>query len=209
MQHFRKTTCLLIKCGEDEKQEEEGQHYSCNGKLVTSLEVQMTPCTALPLLHTSSHPLCAQSRLHHWIPSGSESGAACRSRWAAPQSALETQAEEKASLREQESLATSSNLTPDFRLRTLLCSSSEVVSDFPCLGSTTETLTCQGYDYENCIYGQISGLRPTKGYAAIVNVEYFSENGKILPFYNNQKFPLLIVLKRITKKLSSKYRFYE
>lgn len=53
MQHFRKTACLLIKCGEDEKQEEEGQHYSCKGKLVTSLEVQMTSylCCILHPIH--------------------------------------------------------------------------------------------------------------------------------------------------------------
>lgn len=80
MQHFRKTACLLIKWGENERREEEGQCYSYNGKLVTSLEVQMTPCKALPLPRTSSHPLRARSRLHHWTPNGSESGAACRSR---------------------------------------------------------------------------------------------------------------------------------
>lgn len=111
MQRFRKTTCLSIKWGENEKQEEEGQHYFYNGKLVTSLEVQTMPFKALPLPRTSSHPLCAQSRLHHWIPSGSESGAACRSRWVVPQSALETQADEEASLQERKLLPTSSNLT--------------------------------------------------------------------------------------------------
>lgn len=43
---------------------------------------------ALPPPRTSSHRPCAPSRPRRWTPSGSGSGAACRSHWAAPRSAL-------------------------------------------------------------------------------------------------------------------------
>ena len=154
MQHFRKTAHLSTKWGENEKREEEGQHYSYSGKLLTGLEVQMSPCKALPLPRTSSHPPRARSRLRRWTPSGNESGAVCRSRWAAPRSALETQAEEKASLQEWEPLSpTSSNFTPDCGLWTVPYGFSKAVSDgFQFLSSATETLVCPGYDFPNRIY---------------------------------------------------------
>lgn len=74
----------------------EGQNYSQNRMLVTGSEERMILRQALPLLHTSSHPQRAQSQPHRWNPSGSGSGAACRSHRAAPRSALQTQTQERA-----------------------------------------------------------------------------------------------------------------
>lgn len=70
--------------------------------------------------------------------------------------------------------AQSSNLTPDFSLRTVPYSSSQAVSDgFPFLWSTTESLTCPGYDFQNCIYVEISGLWPTKGYGVVTGLSCY------------------------------------